>query len=83
MPAMHLETWCALQRVIRELKGKANLPRTVLSCMEARKEDFVAELFLAILPFTVNFHQYAGNAFHQFEMPGRPVSHSAVPNIPR
>lgn len=31
-----------------------------------------------ILPFTVNFHQYAGNAFHQFEMPGRPVSHSCV-----
>jgi lipoprotein-anchoring transpeptidase ErfK/SrfK len=30
------------------------------------------------LPFTVNFHQYAGNAFHQFEMPGRPVSHSCV-----
>lgn len=31
-----------------------------------------------ILPFTFNFHQYAGNAFHQFEMPGRPVSHSCV-----
>lgn len=31
-----------------------------------------------ILPFTVNFHQFAGNAFHQFEMPGRPVSHSCV-----
>ncbi len=31
-----------------------------------------------ILPFTVNFHQYAGNAFHQFEMPGRPVSHSCI-----
>lgn len=31
-----------------------------------------------ILPFTVNFHQYAGSAFHQFEMPGRPVSHSCV-----
>jgi len=30
------------------------------------------------LPFTVNFHQYAGLAFHQFEMPGRPVSHSCV-----
>lgn len=30
------------------------------------------------LPFTVNFHQYAGNAFHQFDMPGRPVSHSCV-----
>jgi len=30
------------------------------------------------LPFTFNFHQYAGNAFHQFEMPGRPVSHSCV-----
>lgn len=28
------------------------------------------------LPFTVNIHQHAGSAFHQFEMPGRPVSHS-------
>jgi len=31
-----------------------------------------------ILPFTFNFHRWAGNAFHQFEMPGRPVSHSCV-----
>jgi len=31
-----------------------------------------------ILPFTVNFHLYAGSAFHQFDMPGRPVSHSCV-----
>ena len=31
-----------------------------------------------ILPFTVNFHQYAGSAMHQFDMPGRPVSHSCV-----
>jgi hypothetical protein len=31
-----------------------------------------------ILPFTFNFHQYAGCAFHQFEMPGRAVSHSCV-----
>ena len=30
------------------------------------------------LPFTVNFHQEAGSAFHQFDMPGRPVSHSCV-----
>lgn len=30
------------------------------------------------LPFTVNFHQHAGSAFHQFELPGRPVSHSCV-----
>lgn len=29
-----------------------------------------------ILPFTWNFHRQAGNAFHQFDMPGRPVSHS-------
>jgi len=28
------------------------------------------------LPFTVNIHQQAGTAFHQFDMPGRPVSHS-------
>ncbi|MCX6140880.1 MAG: L,D-transpeptidase [Candidatus Kapabacteria bacterium] len=31
-----------------------------------------------ILPFTVNFHLQAGSAFHQFDMPGRPVSHSCV-----
>lgn len=30
------------------------------------------------LPFTVNFHLQAGSAFHQFDMPGRPVSHSCV-----
>lgn len=30
------------------------------------------------LPFTFNFHLHAGNAFHQFMMPGRPVSHSCV-----
>jgi hypothetical protein len=30
------------------------------------------------LPFTWNFHKWAGNAFHQFEMPGRPVSHSCI-----
>ncbi|MBM2814653.1 MAG: Murein L,D-transpeptidase [Ignavibacteria bacterium] len=30
------------------------------------------------MPFTWNFHSEAGNAFHQFEMPGRPVSHSCV-----
>lgn len=30
------------------------------------------------LPFTFNFHQYAGNAFHQYEMPGRAASHSCV-----
>lgn len=28
------------------------------------------------LPYTVNIHQHAGSAFHQFDMPGRPVSHS-------
>ena len=31
-----------------------------------------------IMPFTVNFHLYAGSAAHQFDMPGRPVSHSCV-----
>jgi hypothetical protein len=30
------------------------------------------------MPYTWNFHQEAGNAFHQFSMPGRPVSHSCV-----
>ncbi len=31
-----------------------------------------------VMPYTWNFHPYAGNAFHQFAMPGRPVSHSCV-----
>lgn len=31
-----------------------------------------------VLPFTINFHLQAGNAFHQFTMPGRPVSHSCT-----
>lgn len=30
------------------------------------------------LPFTFNFHSEAGSAFHQFAMPGRPVSHSCL-----
>lgn len=31
-----------------------------------------------ILPFTWNFHRYAGSAFHQFEMPGYAASHSCI-----
>ncbi|TAE21375.1 MAG: hypothetical protein EAZ92_17015, partial [Candidatus Kapaibacterium sp.] len=31
-----------------------------------------------ILPHTWNFHLFAGSAFHEFDMPGRPVSHSCV-----
>jgi len=31
-----------------------------------------------VMPFTWNFHTEAGSAFHQFEMPGRPASHSCV-----
>ncbi len=31
-----------------------------------------------VMPYTWNFHPFAGNAFHQFAMPGRPVSHSCV-----
>lgn len=31
-----------------------------------------------VLPFTFNFHSEAGSAFHQFSMPGRPVSHSCL-----
>ncbi len=30
------------------------------------------------MPYTWNFHTLAGNAFHKFEMPGRPVSHSCI-----
>jgi L,D-transpeptidase catalytic domain len=31
-----------------------------------------------VLPYTWNFHLFAGSAFHQFAMPGRPASHSCV-----
>lgn len=31
-----------------------------------------------VMPFTWNFHTEAGSAFHQFEMPGRPASHSCI-----
>jgi hypothetical protein len=31
-----------------------------------------------VMPYTWNFHAQAGNAFHQFVMPGRPVSHSCI-----
>lgn len=31
-----------------------------------------------IMPYTFNFHSEAGSAFHQFVMPGRPVSHSCL-----
>jgi hypothetical protein len=31
-----------------------------------------------VLPWTWNIHLEAGSAFHEFEMPGRPVSHSCI-----
>lgn len=31
-----------------------------------------------VMPYTWNFHQYAGCAFHQFTMPGYAASHSCV-----
>ncbi len=31
-----------------------------------------------VMPYTWNFHEYAGNAFHKFVMPGYAVSHSCV-----
>ncbi len=31
-----------------------------------------------VMPYTYNFHGEAGNAFHQFDMPGYPASHSCV-----
>lgn len=31
-----------------------------------------------IMPYTWNFHEHAGNAFHKFVMPGYAVSHSCV-----
>lgn len=34
------------------------------------------------MPWTWNFHQYAGNAFHQFDMPGYAASHSCIRQFP-
>ena len=31
-----------------------------------------------VMPYTFNFHKYAGNAFHQFAMPGYAASHSCI-----
>ncbi len=31
-----------------------------------------------VMPFTWNFHSEAGSAFHQFDMPGYPASHSCI-----
>jgi lipoprotein-anchoring transpeptidase ErfK/SrfK len=31
-----------------------------------------------VMPYTFNFHTEAGSAFHQFEMPGKPASHSCL-----
>jgi len=31
-----------------------------------------------VMPYTINFHPQAGSAFHKFEMPGKPASHSCV-----
>ena len=31
-----------------------------------------------VMPFTFNFHKEAGSAFHQFDMPGKPASHSCI-----
>ena len=31
-----------------------------------------------VMPYCFNFHRFAGNAMHEFEMPGRPVSHSCL-----
>ncbi|MDW8075446.1 MAG: L,D-transpeptidase [Bacteroidota bacterium] len=58
-------------------KGKPTLPGKYFCNWKQRKR--VSSLNSEwVLPFTINFHQYAGCAFHAFEMPGRPVSHACV-----
>lgn len=58
-------------------KGKPTFPgRYAVNWKQEMRISSLNEFWK--LPFTVNFHQYAGNAFHQFDMPGRPVSHSCV-----
>lgn len=58
-------------------KGKPTLPGKYFCNWKQRKR--VSSLNDAwVLPYTINFHQYAGCAFHAFEMPGRPVSHACV-----
>jgi lipoprotein-anchoring transpeptidase ErfK/SrfK len=58
-------------------KGKPTLPGKYYCNWKQRKR--VSSLNDEwVLPYTINFHQYAGCAFHAFEMPGRPVSHACV-----
>ncbi len=58
-------------------KGKPTFPG--LYFVNWRQRERISSLNEEwILPFTVNFHRYAGSAFHQFDMPGRPVSHSCI-----
>lgn len=58
-------------------KGKPTFPgRYAVNWKQAMRISSLNEEWK--LPWTVNFHLYAGSAFHQFDMPGRPVSHSCV-----
>ncbi|MFM8473793.1 MAG: L,D-transpeptidase [Candidatus Kapaibacterium sp.] len=58
-------------------KGKPTFPG--LYFVNWRQRERISSLNEEwILPYTVNFHRYAGSAFHQFDMPGRPVSHSCI-----
>ena len=50
--------------------------RYALSWRERERKSSIDSTW--IMPYTWNFHLQAGNAFHQFDMPGRPVSHSCV-----
>lgn len=58
-------------------KGKPTLPGKYY-CNWKQRERVSSLNDEWVLPFTINFHQYAGCAFHAFEMPGRPVSHACV-----
>lgn len=58
-------------------KGKPTLPGKYF-CNWKQRQRVSSLNDEWILPFTINFHQYAGCAFHAFEMPGRPVSHACV-----
>ncbi len=60
--------------------GKERTPsfpgRYALVWKAALRKSSLDETWL--MPFTWNFHRYAGNAFHKFDMPGYPASHSCI-----
>ena len=72
--------WGKLVRFCAANTGKETTPtypgRYAMVWKERLRKSSLDETW--IMPYTWNIHREAGSAFHQFELPGRPVSHSCV-----